>query len=178
MLDFEEYVNYYKKYKRCLGQMQNPKHTLSERELKSKYEKYIKPKKEKTQKGSWDDPLWQEVADKVWKRDKNECRLLSKLKIDNPDLYLYFIKNNMKSLYTKLDLAHIIPRSQSRILYYEPSNIILLSRPVHSNLDTYHDPITGKAITKEEQEGWWRYIVGGLVYDSLLNIKSKKGQQV
>ena len=177
-MTFDEFVESYEKFGKCPGQMTKPKNRLNEKQLLTRFENFSKEKKEKVQKGSWDDPLWQEVADKVWKRDKSECRLLSKLKIDNPNLYLYFIKNNMKSLYTKLDLAHIIPRSQSAELYYEPSNIILLSRLVHSNLDTYHDPITGKAITKEEQERWWRYIVGDFVYDSLLNIKSKKGQQV
>ena len=157
-MTFEDFVAIYEKTGKCPQQMSKPKHTLNERELKTRYDKYIKPKKEKVQKGSWDDPLWQEVADKVWKRDSGQCRLLSKLKIDNPELYLYFIKNNMKSLYTKLDLAHIIPRSQSAELYYEPSNIILLNRVSHSNLDTYHDPVTGKSITKEEHEKWWRYI--------------------
>jgi len=156
---FEDFVAIYEKTGKCPQQMSKPKHTLNERELKSRYEKYIKPKKEKVQKGSWDDPLWQEVADKVWKRDKSQCRLLSKLKIDNPDLYLYFIKNNMKSLYTKLDLAHIVPRSQSSELYYEPSNVLLLNRISHGLIDTYHDPINGKSITKEEHEKWWRYIL-------------------
>jgi len=156
---FEQFKDYYMKKGICLGQMSKPKHTLNDKELKTRYEKYIKPKKEKVQKGSWDDPLWQEVADKVWKRDKSQCRLLSKLKIDNPDLYLYFIKNNMKSLYTKLDLAHIVPRSQSSELYYEPSNVLLLNRISHGLIDTYHDPINGKSITKEEHEKWWRYIL-------------------
>ena len=158
-MTFEEFVNQYKKYGKCPGQMSKPGHTLNERELRARYEKYIKLKEKKIQKGSWDDPKWKEVADIVWKRDRGQCRLLSKLKVDNPDLYLYFIKNNMKSLYTKLDLAHIIPRSKSSELYYEPSNIILLNRVSHSNLDTYHNPVTGEAINKEEQEKWWRYIL-------------------
>ena len=158
-MTFEEFVSTYKKYGKCPGQMSKPKHTLNERELKIRYEKYNKVKNEKIQKGSWEDPKWKEVADIVWKRDKGQCRLLSKLKIDNPELYVYFIKNNMKSLYTKLDLAHIVPRSKSRELYYEPSNIILLNRVSHSLIDTYHDPVTGKTINKEEQEKWWRYII-------------------
>jgi hypothetical protein len=159
---FEQFKEYYMKKGICLGQMSKSKHTLNDKELKIRYDKYSKLKKEKVQKGSWDDPLWQEVADKVWKRDKGQCRLLSKLKIDNPDLYLYFINNNLPSLYSKLDLAHIIPRSQSSELYYEPTNLILLNRISHGLIDTYHDPITGKSITKEEHEKWWRYIL----YDS------------
>ena len=166
-MTFEEFVNQYKKYGKCPGQMSKPGHILNERELKTRYEKYIKPKKEKTQKGSWDDPLWQEVADKVWKRDKSECRLLSKLKIDNPELYLYFVNNNMKSLYTKLDLAHIIPRSQSRILYYEEENLILLNRISHSLLDSYHNPITGESINKVQHDEWWVYIIGNELWKKL-----------
>jgi len=164
---FEQFKDYYMKKGICLGQMSKPKHTLNERELKTRYEKYIKPKKEKAQKGSWGDPLWQEVADRVWKRDKSQCRLLSKLKIDNPDLYLFFIKNNMKSLYTKLDLAHIIPRSQSRLLYYEEENLILLNRVSHSLLDSYHNPITGEAINKVQRDEWWEYIIGNELWRKL-----------
>ena len=166
-MNFEDFVAIYEKTGKCPGQMSKPKHTLNERELKTRYEKYIKPKKEKAQKGSWDDPLWQEVADKVWKRDKSECRLLSKLKIDNPELYLYFVNNNMKSLYTKLDLAHIIPRSQSAELYYEPTNLILLNRVSHSLLDSYHNPITGEAINKVQRDGWWEYIIGNELWRKL-----------
>jgi 5-methylcytosine-specific restriction endonuclease McrA len=166
-MNFEDFVAIYEKTGKCPGQMSKPKHTLNERELKTRYEKYIKPKKEKAQKGSWDDPLWQEVADKVWKRDKSQCRLLSKLKIDNPDLYLYFIKNNMKSLYTKLDLAHIIPRSQSRLLYYEEENLILLNRVSHSLLDSYHNPITGESIDKIQRDEWWEYIIGNELWKKL-----------
>lgn len=159
-MTFEEFVGQYKKYGKCPGQMSKPGHKLNERELKTRYEKYIKPKEKKIQKGSWDDPKWKEVADIVWKRDRGQCRLLSKLKVDNIDLYMYFINNNLSSLYIKLDLAHIIPRSKSSELYYEPSNIILLNRVSHSLLDTYHDPITGKSITKEEHDEWWKYIIG------------------
>lgn len=159
-MTFEEFVNAYKKHGKCPGQMSKPRHTLNERELKTRYEKYSKLKEKKIQKGSWDDPLWQEVADIVWKRDKSQCRLLSKLKVDNPELYMYFIKNNMKSLYTKLDLAHIVPRSQSKALYYEEENLILLNRVSHSLLDLYHNPITGESINKVQHDEWWQYIIG------------------
>jgi 5-methylcytosine-specific restriction endonuclease McrA len=159
MISFEEFVDQYKKYGKCLGQISKPGHILNERELKTRYEKYIKPKKEKIQKGSWDDPKWKEVADIVWKRDKGQCRLLSRLKIDNLEMYMYFINTNLPSLYTKLDLAHVIPRSQSSELYYEPNNIVLLNRISHSWLDSYHHPVTGKSITKEEREEWWEYIL-------------------
>lgn len=166
-MTFEEFVSIYKKYGKCPGQMSKPGHTLNERELKTRYEKYSKPKEKKVQKGSWEDPKWKEVADIVWKRDRGQCRLLSKLKIDNPQLYVYFINNNLPSLYSKLDLAHIIPRSQSSELYYEPTNIVLLSRPIHSNLDSYHNPITGISINKIQHDEWWEYIIGNELWRKL-----------
>lgn len=159
-MTFEDFVAIYEKTGKCPQQMSKSKHTLNERELKIRYEKYNKVKNEKIQKGSWDDPQWKEVADKVWKRDKGQCRLLSKLKIDNPELYVYFIRNNIKSLYDKLDLAHIVPRSKSKELYYEEENLILLNRISHSLLDSYHNPITGVAINKIQHEEWWQYITG------------------
>jgi hypothetical protein len=35
-------------------------------------------------------------------------------------------------------------------------------------LDSYHDPIYGKAITKDEREDWFRYIIGNEKYKKLL----------
>jgi len=60
-MTFEEFVNQYKKYGKCPGQMSKPGHTLNERELRTRYEKYIKLKEKKIQKGSWDDPKWKKL---------------------------------------------------------------------------------------------------------------------
>lgn len=169
-MDFDQFCEHYKKYGKCPHQLSKPLHTLNEKELLSKWKSYSKAKvksSQKVSKGVAGDPLWDEVSDIVWKRDK-ECRLLSKLKIDKFEDYKYFISSNPYSLIQKLDLAHIISRSASKNLYYDPDNIILLSRPAHSLLDSYHDPIYGKAITKDEREDWFRYIVGNEKYEKLL----------
>jgi hypothetical protein len=174
MISFEDFKKEYIKRGICLGQMSIPKHTLNERELSTRYEKYVKAqnkKNTKVGKGTFEDPLWIEVSTTVHKRDKEQCRFLSKLKVDNPELYVYFIENNLSSLYTKLDLAHIIPRSDSKALYYEPENLILLNRVSHSLIDMYHDPVTGKPITKQQREDYFRYIIGNELYEDLLKRK-------
>ena len=176
MLDFEEYVNYYKKYKRCLGQMQNPKHTLNERELKSKYEKYCKSEQKREDKKNklFEEKLleekeipidikWENVYTLVHKRDREYCRL--KLILTKEELAE--LNKNPVNLLNQLDVAHIIPRSSSRKLYYELDNLVLLNRVSHSWIDTYKNPINGKPITREERKEWWVRIVGLQLYNYL-----------
>ena len=71
----------------------------------------------------------------------------------------------------RLDVAHVIPRTSSKALYYEPDNLVLLNRVSHSLLDTYHDPITGVAIVPQQVEDYWKYIIGVEKYEEL---KEKK----
>lgn len=169
-MEFEQFCEHYQKYGKCPNQLSKPLHILNEKELLTKWKSYCKAKtksSQKIQKGVIGDPLWDEVSDIVWKRDK-ECRLLSKLKIDKFEDYKYFISSNPYSLIQKLDLAHIISRSASKNLYYDPDNIIILNRVSHSFMDQYCDPITGKSITKDQRENWFRYIVGDDKYEKLL----------
>ena len=51
-MTFEQFKDYYMKKGICLGQMSKPKHTLNDKELKTRYEKYIKLKKEKVDRKS------------------------------------------------------------------------------------------------------------------------------
>ncbi|MFA5760064.1 MAG: hypothetical protein WC942_12045 [Clostridia bacterium] len=176
MKSFEEYVNYYKKYKRCLGQMRNPKHTLNEKELKSKYEKYCKSEQKKEDKKNklFEEKLleekeipidnqWENVYTLVHKRDKEYCRLKLILSIEE----LKELNQNPISLLNQLDVAHVIPRSASKNLYYDLDNLVLLNRISHSWLDTYKNPINGKPIKKEERDMWWKRIVGEQHFNKL-----------
>jgi len=168
---FEDFCIYYTTYGKCPNQLSKPNHTFNEKELLSKWKLYSKAKtksSEKTQKGVSGDPLWDEVSDLVHTRDKEQCRLLSKLKVDNPKDFQYIIDTNSYGLLQKLDLAHVISRTASKNLYYDPDNIILLNRVSHAYLDSYHCPVTGKSISKEEREDWLKYIVGNETYEKLL----------
>lgn len=175
MTEFEEFIQYYKKYGKCLGQMIKPKHSLSDRELISKYTKYCKneetknkKRQEKIQKNLEEkeisiDIQWQNVYTLVHKRDKEYCRL--KLVLNREELLE--LNKNPVSLLNQLDVAHVVPRSSSKTLYYDLDNLVLLNRVSHSWLDTYKNPINGKPITKEERDMWWKRIVGEQHFNKL-----------
>ena len=65
-----------------------------------------------------------------------------------------------KPLLLRLDPAHIYPVSGFPALTYEVTNLILLNRYSHENLDNYKHPITGAPISKEEVYAWWERIAG------------------
>ena len=167
-MTIEEFKNYYEKHGKCLGQMTNPKHKLSEKEIIERYNKFCKEKNSKIHKGTYDDSMWKEVSSVVWKRDNSQCQLMKQLTLEEKN---YIISTCPISIINTLDLAHIISRTNSKNLYYNPDNIILLSRVFHSRLDSYHDPITGKQITLDENIAWWKKIVGEDRYNKLLKNK-------
>jgi len=167
-MNLDEFYAFYKKYGKCINQIQKPKHELNDREIAEKFAKYNKLKEKKIKKGTHDDIEWKKVSDFVWLRDKSQCRLFTKLTKEESTYVLYSCPYN---LVNRLDLAHVIPRSESKNLYYNPDNIVLLSRVFHSRLDTFHDPITGHAISVEEHTNWWKIIVGEDNYNSLLKMK-------
>lgn len=170
---FEEFESYYKKNNKTPNMISKPKNPLNNKQLLSKWISYQKPfskeKKVKKTKIKEIDTQWEEVSILVHARDKEQCQLLKKLKVDNIEAYMYILSTYM--LTSQLDLAHVIPRSASKNLYYNPDNLRLLNRASHSMLDSYHDPITGKAITKEEVRAWWMYIIGEENYNNLIERK-------
>lgn len=167
---FEEFKSYYLKNGKTPNMMGKPKNKFNDKQLNSKWESYQKSfRKEKKVVGKIGDEQWDEVSKFVHKRDNETCRLLIKLQIDNPEAYRYILSTYPFT--NQLDLAHVIPRSNSKKLYYEKDNIILLNRASHSSLDTYHDPISGKSITKEEVQKWWMYIIGEDNYFNLIERK-------
>lgn len=176
MMSFNEFLNFYKKNKKCLGQLQEPKHLLSEKELESRYQKYCKNEDKKSKKiqEKFDKPFeekdfpidinWERVYSIVHERDKEYCRL--KLVLTKEEL-IELNKNAPFGLVKILDVAHIIPRSSSKKLYYDENNLVLMNRASHSWLDTYKNPLNGKPITKEERALWWKRVVGEEKYNSL-----------
>jgi len=164
---YVDFCKFYKTYGRCINQISKPKHSLTEKELKNKYDSFQK----KNNKIVNPDKQWKDIRDLVHKRDKEQCRFLSLLKIDNIEAYNYIVNNVSFSILSILDPAHVISRTESKNLYYNTDNIILLNRYSHSMLDSYHDPIYGKSITKEEREYWFRYIIGDKQFEKLLFLK-------
>ena len=132
-----------------------------ERDQVKRQEKFEKQKHKEIEV----DTKWVEVQKEVWIRDKGQCRFCSIL---DQKKYVESIKPHLWGDFKKIDCAHILPRSSYPSLKYEVSNIVLLYRAVHTNIDNFVDPITKKPMTKEEHEQWWRILVGNELYDELL----------
>jgi len=113
------------------------------------------------------DVKWQEVKKRVTKRDRNKCRFLGTLSFKE---MLQLQKLAPRNLLARLDHAHIFPVSLYPRLCYMDENIVLLNRFSHHNLDDCKNPVTGEAITREEQEAYWKRIIGHDAYERLISI--------
>jgi hypothetical protein len=163
-MTYKEFIDYYTKYNKTPGMMSIPKHSLNEKELKSRYEKYCK-----VHNFNFlieEDAKWLALVDKLRIRDYNICRLLKILTKEEVD---YMKQTYPLKLLSTLDSAHVIPRSKSKTLYYELDNLVLLNRVSHSFLDSYRHPVYGTPITLEERKNWWIKIIGLDLYKSLEN---------
>ncbi len=57
---------------------------------------------------------------------------------------------------TKLDVAHVLARSNRPDLIDSPFNMVMLSRSVHERLDYNLEPFKGvRTIGKNERDYWW-----------------------
>jgi hypothetical protein len=176
--NFEQYKEFYENNGRTVDQMQMLKSFLNERQLKSKFEKYLKKlekqrqaierQREKMKNKEYEtDEKWEEVKRQVRLRDNNQCNLWNKTNFDEKE-HIYKTVGNLSLLHT-LDPAHVFNKSVYPHMKYDTDNVVLLNRLFHGRLDHFTNPITGKSITKEEQERWWRRIIGNNWYDELLD---------
>lgn len=146
--------------------MSPPKNPLSDRQLESKYNKYLKKlekqkekinrQMEKSLKTIKTDKDWESVKKEVYDRDR-ACQLWYKLtrkEIEEvKDQTGYFLLDTE-------DYAHVFGRGVYPHLKYDPDNVVMLTRLFHSRLDHFYNPISGEQIDKKEQEEWWIRIVG------------------
>jgi hypothetical protein len=169
MLSKEQYLEFYHKYGRCVDQMQRPKNKLNERQLENKYGNYVRKEERKQLRRDIKkvDEEWETLRAYVLQRDAGICRLYRLL---TPNERRYF-KECGGYLFKVLDGAHVIARSLSKNLYYEPRNVVLLDRVFHSRLDFGQNPLNGKVCSRDEIEWWWRRIVGDTDYEWLLKNK-------
>lgn len=167
--DFQQYKDFYLKYGKTIDQMNKPKNPLSENKLWEKYKKYLK-KLEKQNNKNRIDEKWFDVVQKVKKRD-GVCQLWCKLSEEEKNQVLNLTGN---FLLDKLDPAHVFGKGSYPHMKYDTDNIVLLSRLFHSRLDHFYNPVTGKAISREEQINWWKRIIGNDLYNILLK-RSKNG---
>ncbi len=159
MLSKEEYINYYKDRGKTVDQIGKSNNPLNERQLLTKYNKYV-AKEEKKNNSYVVDEKWLETKQLVKDRDKGVCQLLNKL----PFQIKQTLIENSNGFYKILDPAHRISKGSSVSKKYEVSNVWTLNRYSHSNLDSYKHPIKGYNINKEEHDLWWQIIVDEIKY--------------
>ena len=106
---------------------------------------------------SSEDEQWQKVKKEVLERDGCFCRCC---RIMTPSELGIRNKLNLPSyLFQILDPAHYHSVGGHVEETYDIDNLFILCRPCHDALDSYRSPVTGKMISKEEHEEWWRRII-------------------
>lgn len=186
MLSYEEYKTYYERKGRFPDNSYVSPNGYNDRQLLTKYGRYVKSQEKVTKKYSeyqkkWHeknqkrlDEKWEKLKEIVDKRDKHSCRLYRLLTVEEINL----VKNDLFGKLKTIDRAHVFRRSSYPHLKYESENVYCLYRLFHSRLDQYQNPLTGAPTTKEEIEQWWRRIVGNEKYDWLLSQIDKRKRQV
>jgi len=189
---YESFIAYFYKYNQFPDNSYiNKEKKYNDKQLKTKYEKYLKSLEKRSDsvarysanakkrsydkisqkefaKGTNTDPEWVKVCSEVDIRDKS-CVLIQTL---NPDEYAELCDNS-GGFHNQLTHAHVLPKGGRFVkFYYEKDNIYLLNLYSHGLLDSGKNPITGEAISKEEQLEWWDRILApyNLSHEKLVKI--------
>lgn len=171
----DEFLAFYKKNGYCLGAFSREKKSWNDRELKAKYEKYIRSMEKAEDRQAQKKEMERPIPDPP---GPMRCALIAKLQSD-PDMRdaEYQLSAAGSFLLHQIDRAHVFGRGSNPHMKYDVDNVVWLNRWSHNNLDQSKDPITGKTISAEKVEQWWRYIVGDERYDRL-DRKSRRKDNV
>lgn len=155
-MTFEEFKDYYKKYGKCPNDAFERKNPYTPKQFRTRYEKYMKKYNNEGKTKN------QVLREKALERDKH-CQLLYKLSV----LAQKEIRQQIFGDLNHLDMAHVFNKSSYPHLRYDIDNVVMIKRIFHNRLDTQCDPVTGKRISKEELEKWWKIIIGVNRYETL-----------
>lgn len=178
MLSYEDFLNFYRRSGRCVNDFYPRKNPLNEKQLQSKYDKYVKSENKRVEalkrhlanakeKEVSVDESYSKIREEVLKEKGNECSLLVLLKYLKKYNDIQLLKNNSNGLHKQIDVAHVFSRGSYPHLKYDKDNLVPLNRFSHSMLDQFRDPITGAQIDKYEHEIWWKIILGSEKYLAL-----------
>jgi len=116
------------------------------------------------------DEQWKLTRASVFTRDNMSCRLL---RVITPQEAIILKKNAGKALLT-LDPAHVVAVSIAPHMCYDVDNIVALNRYSHSMLENSFNPITGDRIAAEDEENWWKRIIGDELFTKLTSRRYKQ----
>lgn len=118
------------------------------------WRRYLKSIEKDEEKKGKIDYEWEEVRSYVFARDNNSCQLWNLLNKKEKAYILDNYREEYSFLSKTLDPAHIISRARSKELYYDPENIVTISRYFHTLLDQLKHPITQLPMTDDERFYW------------------------
>ncbi len=169
---FDDFLAFYSKNGFCLGAFSRERKCWNEKELKAKYEKYIRSLSRAEEKQAQKKEFERPIPDPS---GPMRCSLIERLQTDPERCHLEIQLSAAGSfLLHQIDRAHVFGRGPFPHMKYDIDNLVWLNRWSHNNLDQYRDPISGKSISAEDVEWWWRYIVGNERYDRLANKSRRK----
>jgi len=161
--DYETYKDYYLSNKRFSdGQYCNPeKFPLNEKQIKSKYEVYVKrfDKKQVKTNSKYKQNIYD--AEELVRNEDPEADLFWGSLSD--EQYKIVKKEMRKSLdFSIIDPCHILSRGSCPQLSNEPLNIIMAPRGFHTYIDQFLNPFSEKheSINREQQDQIWIDIIG------------------
>ena len=181
MLSYDEFLKFYRKYKKFPNGLYTPVKELNATQLQTKYEKYAKSinkKKNRDMESSKNkikvkrDLRWEAVREKVFAKKGGLCFFIQSLScLEMTDLI-----HKSNGLYLIIDIAHVLPKDLYPELYYDEDNLFPLNRYSHSCIDNLLHPQYGTKITVEEQRFFWETMITKEEYTILLNkIKTIRG---
>lgn len=166
MISFEKFKEYYVKYNRLpFGIYTSPK-GLNDRQMLTKYERYVKSenRKEEKRESKGRDAEWESVRKLMFETKGRECWFIKILSIDQIEI----LRKKAGTLIRIIDPAHIFPKDTYPQLKYDIDNIVPINRYSHHCLDFLLHPVTGRAISKKQKNMFWVDIVGINHYNELL----------
>lgn len=156
-MNFKEFQEYYKRYKRCPNDSFVRKNPYTARQLETRYKRYIRKESKKEVTSS--------IRELAIKRDNNECQLYKLANAEERKL----IDSQLFLEVKHLDMAHVFNKSSYPELKYDLENVTMIYRLFHNRLDTQCNPITGKQIDSNELRRWWQIIIGEDRWNNLIN---------
>jgi hypothetical protein len=175
-LSLEDFTEHYRKHGSCPGDFFKRKKVLNERQIRTKYETYLRKETRQYEKHAEDaqaEDKDERTRNFCRRRDKT-CQLRALIVRNEKKEAAYALAFNAGGFMFQLDVAHVFGKGAHPWMRHEPDNVVLLNRYSHTMLDTLHSPIDGRAISKAEQKAWWIAIIGAERYARLDRMSRKE----
>jgi len=172
---FEDFCAFYRERGFLPNDVGRRKNPLNEKQLRSRYEKYLKSEEKKRlaqERYFSKDERWEDLKSNL---DLSECSLLKRLEEFRELEYLEDLRLSAGHLFFVIDPAHVFGKGAYPHMKYDLDNVVPLNRFSHSMLDQNRNPITGEPVDSEEVRKWWTFIIGPEKYSELL-YRSRNGR--